>query len=265
NLTSMGNLTAGGYIDLENCRNLTSMGNLTAGGYIDLENCRNLTSVGNLTAGRDINLENCRNLTSVGNLTAGRYIDLENCRNLTSAGNLTAGESIDLQNCALALADDLKATPLPRNFQKELNYYLSTHSSCPSGKYRIIDGIFCEVVEQRNTHMKVLIDGEPVVIVEKEKYFAHGNTYAEAKKAVIEKIALKDTSLYEQWRLNTEITVDQAKLSYRAITGACEFGVKRFMESVEIPNLITPAVVIEATRGRYGHEEYKSFFQKPTP
>jgi hypothetical protein len=48
----------------------------------------------------------------------------------------------------------------------------------------------------------------------------------------------------------------------RAITGACEAGVKQFVQSLgNIPKELTVAGVIEITKGRYGDKEFEGFFR----
>ncbi len=47
---------------------------------------------------------------------------------------------------------------------------------------------------------------------------------------------------------------------YRAITGACELGVKEFVKSQgELPTFISVEELLERTKGHFGHEELKKF------
>ena len=59
------------------------------------------------------------------------------------------------------------------------------------------------------------------------------------------------------------ITKKQAIDSYRVITGACEAGVRNFVQSVgKIKSHYTLSEVIALTKGQYGHSEYRNFFIK---
>ena len=49
--------------------------------------------------------------------------------------------------------------------------------------------------------------------------------------------------------------------AYRAITGACEFGVKDFCQGKKLPPKLSVAKAIELTQGRYGNEQFKGFFK----
>ena len=75
------------------------------------------------------------------------------------------------------------------------------------------------------------------------------------------KIGDRDKSDYERWNLDKVITKRDAIESYRVITGACESGVRHFVESVgNTKARYTVKEVINLTKGQYGHEEYKNFF-----
>jgi hypothetical protein len=107
-------------------------------------------------------------------------------------------------------------------------------------KYALIDSIFCELLTTRQHP----INGQPVIvhtakkiskrdvffIVQKDRYFAHSNSLKEAFADLEFKITsdkLKNSPI----KKDTLITVAH----YMAVTGACNFGCKNFMESNKIP------------------------------
>jgi hypothetical protein len=51
---------------------------------------------------------------------------------------------------------------------------------------------------------------------------------------------------------------------YRVITGACEFGVKNFIEQNKIDEKKTYTIkeIINITSGQYGNQKLQEFFQK---
>jgi hypothetical protein len=52
---------------------------------------------------------------------------------------------------------------------------------------------------------------------------------------------------------------------YRIITGACAAGTQRFVDGLskdEIKDNYTVSEIIEMTKGQYGHETFKNFFER---
>ena len=47
---------------------------------------------------------------------------------------------------------------------------------------------------------------------------------------------------------------------YRIITGACEFGTKKFCESIKLKENYSIQEIIDITKNQYGGESFKSFF-----
>jgi hypothetical protein len=93
-------------------------------------------------------------------------------------------------------------------------------------------------------------------------HFAHGETIEQAKNNLRYKLSDRDTSQFKAWALNDEKTLDDLMDAYRMITGACEFGVRNFIESAgDFPKKMTVAQAIERTRGQYGHEKFAEFFR----
>jgi hypothetical protein len=97
-------------------------------------------------------------------------------------------------------------------------------------------------------------------VIERNGQFSHGETVAKAMESLRYKLTDRDTSRFKKWKLDTKISVEDAIQAYRAITGACEFGVKSFCESVKIPKQITVSEVIDLTKGKYGNKDFKKFF-----
>ena len=95
--------------------------------------------------------------------------------------------------------------------------------------------------------------------------WAHGDTVKEAKGDLIYKISNRDKSKYEGWTTRTEVSFEEAIDAYRVITGACAAGTKGFVERMnpeQRKDRYTVAELIEITRGQYGHEAFKAFFEK---
>ena len=97
--------------------------------------------------------------------------------------------------------------------------------------------------------------------IEMDGTYSHGETLKEARESLIYKIGDRDKSDYEGWTVDKKITKKQAIESYRVITGACEHGVRNFVEGIgKTKSHYTVQEIIEMTKGQYGHGEYKNFF-----
>ena len=104
----------------------------------------------------------------------------------------------------------------------------------------------------------------PCFVVEKDGVFSHGATVKEAKESLIYKISNRDTSMYEDYTLDTKVKFEEAIKMYRCITGACEGGTRNFVENVLTNKKKTYTVqeIINATAGQYGNNTFKEFFNK---
>jgi len=124
-------------------------------------------------------------------------------------------------------------------------------------KRRVVGGIeIWNVTEPYNENgdIKYLIyDGEN---------YSHGKTLREAKESLIYKISDRDTSSYEVWKENPDYIIkkDEAIKGYRAITGACERGVRHFVDNMEtVPQELTVPELINLTDGQYGNDKLRKF------
>ena len=104
-----------------------------------------------------------------------------------------------------------------------------------------------------------IILSDVIYVASNGKFNAHGETISKAKEDLIFKIN-QDKLSNEPITLDTIITINH----YRAITGACEYGVKEFMAN---HNLIEPMMVkdllpiLEQTNA-YGLNKFKNLISK---
>ena len=97
--------------------------------------------------------------------------------------------------------------------------------------------------------------------IETDGTFSHGDTIKEARESLIYKVGDRDKSKFDGWKLDRKMTAKEAIESYRVITGACEAGVRAFVESHgNLKTTYTPKAVIKLTNGQYGTEQYAAFF-----
>ena len=128
-----------------------------------------------------------------------------------------------------------------------------------------IDGIKTIILKRKQNviHGLYLDSLKPCYVVEKDGVFSHGDTIKEAKDSLIYKISNRDTSMYENYTLDTEITFEDAIKMYRCITGACESGTRHFVENVlkDKKKKYKISEVIELTKGQYNNEVLADFFK----
>jgi hypothetical protein len=146
---------------------------------------------------------------------------------------------------------------------EEMTAILNQKLVWQDGKYRKIDGIFCEVLRKLKYGYKVKINNEISYIVEIDGQFAHGKTLKEARESFIYKISDRDTTKYKDMTLDTILTKTEAIQMYRTVTGACEEGTKIFIQNSNITkNKATIGEIIEITKGQYNHNMLVEFFMK---
>jgi hypothetical protein len=130
-----------------------------------------------------------------------------------------------------------------------------------------VDGILSWVISKRKIaelivfKVKVVGKLEVSFVVQRADQFSHGKTVKEATESLRYKLSDRDTSRFKKWTLKTKVNVEDAIQAYRTITGACEFGVKSFCESVKVPEKLTVTEIIKLTDGRYGNKQFAEFFK----
>jgi len=128
------------------------------------------------------------------------------------------------------------------------------------------DGILSRVISHKKLAtvdvFEIETNFEKGFLVKKGEVFSHGKTIKEAKESLKYKISSRDTSEFKKWTPKTVVTQALMIQAYRAITGACEFGVRSFCEGKKLPKKISIQDAIKLTKGQYGNETFAGFFQK---
>jgi len=240
------------------------VGNIAVAGAQELtdELAQAVTSVGGGVYAREgatLNLPVC---TSVGgNVVAceGATLNLPVC---TSVG----GNVVACEGATLNLPESCKKHD-PDNDAKAKSLKNLSASFLLSG-YLFADRILSKQISVKKlrglTVHEVVICGKTTAsyVIERDGVYSHGATIREAKESLIFKISDRDTSRFRSWTLDTEVSAADAVASYRAITGACEFGTREFCAGKDLERNYTVAEVIKMTTGKYGCEQYKGFFQR---
>ncbi|MBU1067718.1 hypothetical protein KKE60_08005 [Patescibacteria group bacterium] len=105
--------------------------------------------------------------------------------------------------------------------------------------------------------------GEKIYIIEDNGVYAHGKTIEEARESFVYKLSDRDTSAYDDMTLETTLSFADAVKMYRTITGACEFGVRHFVDENNVDKKDrTIKEIIETTKGQYGNDKLAEFFKE---
>ena len=135
-------------------------------------------------------------------------------------------------------------------------------SAFAAAGFSFADGILARIVSQRGPVSRVIVCGQTKVsyLVTDGEAFSHGKTLSEARDGLMYKIGNRDTTEFKAWKLDLEVTKRDAIRAYRTITGACEPGVRAWMNQRQTPEKITVAGIIKITAGAYGADMFKAFF-----
>ena len=136
----------------------------------------------------------------------------------------------------------------------------------PCGRYISADGIFTEILSRKGNVYKVRrIASDKVfyLVTDGNDNWSHGDTLQAAKSDL--RFKLKgDPDNYRHLTIDSVLPVEDAIAAYRGITGACSTGVRMFMDEVNAnKKKYSVKEICDLTVGRYGHEQFKSFFVTP--
>ncbi len=215
-----------------------------------------------------LDMEYVTTLPSGFNPTLGGILDLSSVTTIPEGFNPTVGGSLDLDS----------VTTIPKDFNPfvrcEIYHHGQWHDptnkmpenhiiSWQGGKYISCDGIFCEVLSRKGRVYRCKNKNGEFYIVTGEKFNAHGKTIKEAKSDLRFKELESDPSEFKKYNLNSVLSKEEMVLCYRAITGACQFGVQGFI-SRKCQNVerISIKKVLKLTEGEYGHQKFYDFFKK---
>jgi hypothetical protein len=135
-----------------------------------------------------------------------------------------------------------------------------------NGKYKIIDGIFCEVLSTKNNISKVKINNKTAYVYSKNDISAHGETLKEAYEDWI----FKNTEThqykekleeYKKLKLIDIKPIEYWATCYRLVTNACKFGTKNFIENSMDKKEYSLQEIIKLTYGQYNSEIFEKFFK----
>jgi len=91
--------------------------------------------------------------------------------------------------------------------------------------------------------------------------FSHGETIEKSISDLRYKISSRDTSRFSSWEIDDIKPIEELIEAYRVVTGACEAGVKMFLENKKLSSdKMSVQEAIALTENQHGHESFKNFF-----
>ena len=186
------------------------------------------------------------------NLTVGGSLDLEGTQISELPDNLTVGGFLDLRGTQIS-------EYVANNVNRDIKLI-----SWKGGKYVLIDSMFTEVVKNKGNVYHVKNIGSKnifYVVTDGNGKYSHGSTIEEARNDLIYKISNRSKEEFKSLNLNSVLSLSEMIECYRVITGACSFGTKRFVESLsKVKENYSISEIIDLTNGKFGNNEFSSFF-----
>ena len=244
------NLTVGGGLDLSDTKITALPDNLTVGGWLDLRGTGITALPDNLTVGGWLDLSDTKITALPDNLTVGGWLDLRGTGITALPDNLTVGGGLDLRH-----------TGITNPTVKKL-----CQGDYVPGKYLYADGILTHIKKKKKIGEYTLfvgkIPGHNVVF--DGKHYAHCKNFRDGVGDLLFKSAAdRGADQYRGISLDDSFTVEELKTMYRVITGACKAGTEFFVNSLkDLKDEYTVREAIEMTKGQYGAEKFKEFFER---
>jgi len=255
--------TVGGYLDLEGASDVSMPVLATVGGSLYLEGASDVSLPVLATVGGSLDLRGASDVSMPVLATVGGSLYLEGASDVSMPVLATVGGYLYLRG-----ASDVS---LPVNVQSGVGNRFAKRQVTEAFRrqgYLFADDILSRIVATKvskggvKIHKVVTVgQSKATYCIEADGTYSHGDTIKEARESLLYKIGERDKSAYEGWALDREITAREAIESYRVITGACEAGVRNFVQTHgKLKSKYTVREVIEATQGQYGNKEYEQFF-----
>ena len=185
-------------------------------------------------------------------LTVGGSLDLENCTQITALPEgLTVGGYLDLRGTQITNDD---------------KYHRLREGDFVDGKYIYCDGILTHISRKKMFGQYTYFVGkikDQNVIYDGE-FYAHCKSFEDGVIDLSFKRAKdRGAEQYKDLTPDSVVKYNDAVVMYRIITGACQAGTQRFIDSLaEIKEEYTIREIIELTRGQYGGGTFEVFFKK---
>ena len=258
------NPTVGGSLYLGSLTSIPDGFNPTVGGSLYLSSLTSIPDGFNPTVGGYLNLSSLTSIPDGFNPTVGGSLNLNSLTSIPDGFNPTVGGYLDLSSLEPVLRRKIKVNCPKENIYQKIQQQIAPILCWQNGKYRLIDGIFCEVLSQKRNVIKVKTRNKLAYVFIKNNVYAHGNTVRQAYLDWLFKTSDRDVSKYENIEKSKEYNLDFWVIAYRTITGACSFGTNEYLENnkEKYKTKMTLQEVLTATDGQYGSHTFQEFFNR---
>lgn len=227
------------------------------GAYLCLSSVEKLSSKLNVIVGGSLVLSNLSHIPDDTVFSVGRDVDLTSAVSVGDNVNMLIGGS--LFNYHKKEIFDSSNIVLCKGL-KQLNLF----SFCDF-EYTVVENVvFLVLANDDNVILGKRIAADDTLYIVKDGYGrgSYGKTLSEANENLKYSICDDDVSRCKSFVIDSVLTYQEAIRCYRSITGACVSGVKRFVNSVDIPSNLTIGKIIELTAYKFGNETFKKYFDK---
>ena len=238
----------------------------TVGGSIDLSYSKITKLPDGFTVNGNLHLRGTPITELPDGLTVGGSLDLSHSMISELPDGLTVGGFLHLTDTLITeLPDDLTVGGFVTGFGGNTSSVkrLEDGDYIP-GRYLYADGILTHVNRKRKFRdydyfigkipgHNVLYDGT---------YYVHCKDIRDGIRDLAFKHAVdRGADQYRNISVDKQIPTGEMVTMYRAITGACQQGTERFLESlVKLKDSYTIQEAVELTEGQYGSAEFREFF-----
>ena len=173
-------------------------------------------------------------------------------------GNVIMAVEFNIQGCPIGGAFSI----VGENGVEADKYYIAHE-----GKLKElieVDGVKSMLLHRKGNVMKVLTTSfeESYIVSDGNGNYSHGSTIKEAKEDLIFKIGNVSKEDYKGMTVDSVLSFEDAVRCYRVITGACQFGVKDFLQRKTVKkSKMSISKIIELTKGEYQSEVFAQFFK----
>ena len=136
-------------------------------------------------------------------------------------------------------------------------------------KFKVYDNIGCVVLSEKQKggvtilscrHSKIKnqkVIGEKFYVAQKNGQNAHAKTIDEAVQEILFKTGNRDVSQFRNIPADTKKTPSEWAFVYRMVTGACQYGTARFIESKgKLKKSYTLKEIVKITKGQWGYDTF---------
>ena len=136
-------------------------------------------------------------------------------------------------------------------------------------KFKVFDNIGCVVLSEKQKggvtilscrHSKIKnqkVIGDKFYVVQKNGQNAHAKTIDEAVQEILFKTGSRDTSQFKNLPADTKKTPGEWAFVYRMVTGACQYGTAKFIESKgNLKKAYTLKEIVQITKGQWGYDTF---------